>query len=128
MLQPSYYLSHTYARRTGTSSPNINYWPSIIGIGLTGFGFTTIFQAALNYIVDTFTRYAASAVAANSFLRSMFAGAFPLFIGPMYHNVGVDWASTIFGCVAVLLVPVPFIFFLYGRSIRARGQWSKASL
>ena len=120
--------SHTHPRNTGTSSPKINYWPSIIGIALTGFGFTTIFQAALNYIVDTFTRYAASAVAANTFMRSMFAGAFPLFITPMYHNIGVDWGSTIFGCVAAILVPVPFFFFWYGKSIRASGQWSKASV
>nr|ANM86350.1 putative MFS transporter [Cladonia uncialis subsp. uncialis] len=95
-----------------TSSPNISYWPSIIGIGMTGFGFTSIFQAALNYLIDTFTRYAASAVAANTFMRSVLAGAFPLFVDAMYHNIGVDWGSTIFGCVAVLLVPVPFIFFL----------------
>ena len=33
---------------------------------MTGLGFFTIFQAALNYLVDTFQRYAASAVAANS--------------------------------------------------------------
>jgi hypothetical protein len=33
---------------------------------MTGVGFFTIFQAALNYLVDTFQKYAASAVAANS--------------------------------------------------------------
>jgi hypothetical protein len=33
---------------------------------MSGVGFFTIFQAALNYLVDTFQRYAASAVAANS--------------------------------------------------------------
>lgn len=76
---------------------------------MTGLGFFTIFQAALNYLIDTFTRYGASAIAANTFLRSSFAGAFPLFIMPMYHNLGVDWATTIFACVAVLLVPVPWL-------------------
>lgn len=106
----------------------MNYWPSIIGIFFTGVGFTAIFQASLNYLVDTFTRYAASAVAANMFLRAMFAGAFPLFVGPMYHNIGVDWGNTIFGCVAVILVPVPFFFSRWGRSIRANGEWSKASV
>lgn len=38
----------------------------VIGLVLTGLGFFTIFQAALNYLVDTFQQYAASAVAANS--------------------------------------------------------------
>jgi hypothetical protein len=49
---------------------------------MLGFGFFTIFQAALNYLIDTFTRYAASAIAANTFLRSIFAAAFPLFATP----------------------------------------------
>ncbi|KAJ5195943.1 MFS multidrug transporter [Penicillium cf. viridicatum] len=108
-----------------TSSPRINYWPSIVGIALTGFGFTTIFQATLNYLVDTFTRFSASAVAANTFLRSMMAGAFPLFVLPMYQTIGVDWGTTVFGCVAALLIPVPFLFFTWGKQIRARGEWSK---
>lgn len=38
----------------------------VIGLAMTGVGFFTIFQAALNYLVDTFHKYAASAVAANS--------------------------------------------------------------
>lgn len=112
----------------GTSSAEINYWPSITSIVLVGFGFTTIFQAALNYIVDTFTRYAASSVAAATFMRSIFACAFPLFIGPLYRRIGVDWGTTVFACVAVILVPVPFIFFFCGRRIRARGHWSQLSV
>ncbi|KAM3512581.1 hypothetical protein MY11210_003756 [Beauveria gryllotalpidicola] len=111
-----------------TSSPHINYWPSIIGIALTGFGFTTIFQAALNYLVDTFTRFSASAVAANTFLRSMLAGAFPLFVLPMYHNIGVAWGTTVFACFAALLIPVPWLFFIWGKAIRSRGKWSKHSV
>lgn len=39
---------------------------------MTGLGFFTIFQAALNYLVDTFQKYAASAVAANSEFPSGF--------------------------------------------------------
>ncbi|KAF5613021.1 fluconazole resistance protein, partial [Fusarium sp. NRRL 25303] len=101
-----------------TSSPNINYWPSIIGIALTGLGFTTIFQAALGYLIDTFTRYSASAVAANTFMRSMFSGAFPLFIIPMYHKLGVNWGTTVFGCIAAALIPVPYLFFVWGKRIR----------
>ncbi|GLI74030.1 hypothetical protein PoHVEF18_002263 [Penicillium ochrochloron] len=105
-----------------TSSQHMNYWPSIIGIALTGFGFTTIFQAALNYLVDTFTRFSANVVAANTFLRSMMAGAFPLFVVPMYHNIGVNWGTTVSGCFAAILIPVPFLFFIWGRDIRARGK------
>jgi hypothetical protein len=94
---------------------------------LTGFGFTTIFQSSLQYLVDTFTRYSASAIAANTFVRSMVAGAFPLFIWPMYQKLGVDWGSTVFACISVCLVPAPFLFFKWGHQIRARGEFSKLS-
>lgn len=99
----------------------------IIGIVLTGFGFFCMFQSALNYLVDTFTRYSASAIAANTFVRSIAAGAFPLFVSPMYSKLGVNWGSTVFACVSVVLIPVPFIFFTWGERIRQRGQLSKLS-
>ena len=89
-----------------------------------GFGFFTIFQSAINYLVDTFQKYGASAIAANTFLRSVFAGAFPLFIPPMYHKLGIPWASSVFGFFSICLIPIPFIFYLYGPKIRARGKYS----
>lgn len=99
-----------------------------IGLTMLGTGFFTIFQAALNYLVDTFQAYAASAVATNTFLRSCFAGAFPLVVGPLYHNIGVGPGSSITGGFAALLIPVPFVFYFYGKRIRARSKWSKASV
>lgn len=53
-----------------------------IGAVLIGAGFLMIFQASLNYIIDTFQLYAASAVASITALRSIFAGVFPLFATP----------------------------------------------
>ena len=53
-----------------SSDPDIFWLVPCIGIAMIGFGFFTIFQAALNYLIDTFQRYAASAVAVNTFLRS----------------------------------------------------------
>lgn len=99
-----------------------------IGLALMGASFFMIFQAALNYLVDTFQRYGASAVAANTFLRSVLAGAFPLFIRPMYAGIGPNWAGTVFACVSVLLVPIPFIFWVKGKAIRRRGVWSRESV
>jgi hypothetical protein len=112
-----------------TAEPDVAHWIApVIGLFLTGCGFTQIFQGALNYLVDTFQMYAASAVAANTFLRSCFAAAFPLIVSPLYHNIGVGPGSSVFGGFAALLVPVPFVFHVYGRRIRAAGKWSKASV
>ena len=92
-----------------------------------GFGFFTIFQSALNYLIDTFQKYAASAVAANTFLRSIFAASFPLFVNPMYHHLGIPWASSIFAFFAVLLIPIPYLFFVFGKSLRKRGTFGANS-
>ncbi|KAM4055868.1 major facilitator superfamily protein [Hirsutella rhossiliensis] len=103
-----------------TAGPGVHWMAPCIGLVMLGTGFFTIFQAALNYLVDTFQTYAASAVAANTFLRSCFAGAFPLVVGPLYHNVGVGHGSSITGGLAALLIPVPFVFYVFGRRIRMR--------
>jgi hypothetical protein len=95
---------------------------------MMGFGFFTIFQAALNYLIDTFQKASASAIAANTFLRSVFAGCFPLFTSAMFHNLGVPWAASILGFISVALIPIPYLFYTYGRRIRARGKWSRDSL
>lgn len=111
-----------------TADPSIHWIAPCIGLVLLGTGFFTIFQAALNYLVDTFQAYAASAVAANTFLRSCFAGAFPLVVGPLYHNIGVGPGSSITGGFAALLIPVPFVFYKYGKRIRAKSKWSRKSV
>lgn len=111
-----------------SSDKNIFWLVPCIGIVLIGIGFATIFQSALNFLVDTFQRYAASAVAANTFLRSVFAAAFPLFITPELHNIGIGWGVSVFAFVAALLIPIPFLFFIYGKRIRARGTWSRESV
>lgn len=78
--------------------------------------------------MDTFQKYAASAVAANTFLRSCFAGAFPLVVSPLYHNVGVPWGTSIFAFFSVALIPIPFLFYHYGEALRARSKWSRGSV
>ncbi|GIZ37095.1 hypothetical protein CKM354_000055800 [Cercospora kikuchii] len=111
-----------------SSGPEVHWIVPCIGIALEGIGFFTIFQAALNYLIDTFQRYAASAVAANTALRSAFAAAFPLFISPMLHNLGIDWGVSIFGFLAVAMIPIPYCFYVFGKRIRARGEWSRESV
>ena len=107
-----------------TSSRNIHWAGQIVGTVLVGLGFFTIFQSALNYLIDTFQRYAASAIAAGTFLRSSFAVAFPLFINPMYRKLGIPWATTVFAFFALALIPIPFLFYFFGKQIRSRGKYT----
>lgn len=111
-----------------TSPKNIFWLCPVIGAASMGLGFFTIFQSSLNYLVDTFTRFSASAIAVNTFLRSIFGGTFPLFATIMYRRMGVPWASSLLGFVGMALIPIPFVLYVYGPGIRARGKWSQPSL
>jgi hypothetical protein len=107
-----------------TSDPSISWVAPCAGLVFMGFGFFTIFQAALNYLIDTFQKYSASAVAANTFLRSIFAAVFPLFVNPMFHKLGIPWASSLLGFIAIALLPIPYLFYIYGPRIRKRGKFT----
>lgn len=89
-----------------------------------GFGFFTIFQAALNYLIDTFASCAASAVAAQTFVRAIFAGSFPMFVTPMFRGLGIKWGSSVLGFLATAMIPIPFLFYFYGERIRIRGKFT----
>ena len=53
------------------------------------------------------------------------AGAgFPLFSQYMFKALGINWAGTLLGCVAVVLVPIPVIFYKYGAKIRAKSKFA----
>ena len=68
-------------------------------------------QLALQlYAIDAF-KFPASAVAAISFLRCMFAGAFPLFGEKLFAKLGLDWGVGLLG-FSVLAVGLPLILLV----------------
>lgn len=103
-----------------TSFSYIHWVVPCIGILMIGAGFITIFQGCLNYLVDSYPTYAASAIAANTFLRSVFAASFPLFAKQLFTNLGVHWGSTLIGFIALGMIPIPFALFIFGERIRKR--------
>jgi len=97
--------------------------PTLSGL-LTGFGIFTVFLQLLNYIVDAYLMFAASAIAANTFMRSLFGCVFPLFATYMFNGIGINWTMTLLGCVAALLVPLPVIFFIWGPKLRQKSKFA----
>lgn len=106
-----------------TSEPQFPWIASFIGCVAIGFGFFAIFQSALNYLVDVFGTYGASAIAANTFLRSVLSASFPLFIDQLYHRLGIGWATSCFAFFATLLIPIPFLLYSYGPFLRRRDKY-----
>ncbi|CAK4028591.1 major facilitator superfamily [Lecanosticta acicola] len=97
--------------------------PTLSGLA-TGFGIMSIFLQCLNYLIDSYLMFAASAIAANTFLRSLAGAGFPLFATQMIQGMGVNWAGTLLGCVALVLVPMPVVFYLKGHKIREKSKFA----
>lgn len=70
------------------------------------------------YLVDAFTVYAASAMAANTVFRSLAGAILPLAGPKMYETLGLGWGNTLLGFIALALCPLPVIFYIYGERIR----------
>ncbi|KAI9256884.1 major facilitator superfamily domain-containing protein [Sporodiniella umbellata] len=105
-----------------TSFPWVHWIaPTLSGIPF-GFGMVLIYYSANNYLIDCFSRYVTSALAAKVLIRSGSGAAFPLFIGQMYHGLGNQWASTLLAFVSLAIVPIPFAFYRWGAQIRAKSN------
>ncbi|KAJ5553804.1 hypothetical protein N7513_003763 [Penicillium frequentans] len=110
-----------------TNAPSIHWSVSIIAGAPFGFGMVLVFLGIMNYLIDAYTIFAASVLAANSVLRSCFGAAFPLFTTYMYNNLGIHWASCIPAFLALACVPFPFLFYKYGAAIRQRCKFAAQS-
>ncbi|KAM0304816.1 hypothetical protein ACHAPM_002931 [Fusarium culmorum] len=107
-----------------TSFDSIHWIVPIIGTVFFAWGLVLVFMALLNYLIDSYVVFAASVMAANSVIRSLFGAAFPLFTKQMYQNLGIHWASSVPAFLALACVPFPFLFFKYGRKIRMKCEYA----
>ncbi|KAG8752407.1 hypothetical protein FRC12_011991 [Ceratobasidium sp. 428] len=104
-----------------TSMPHVHWIGATIAGVPFGTAMVTVYISANSYIIDTYQRYTASAVAAKTFLRSIVGATVPLWVNQMYKGMKPQWASTLLAFLAILAMPIPFIFFHYGDRIRARS-------
>lgn len=97
--------------------------PTLAGVFLSS-SILLIFVAFLNYLTDTYLMFAASALAANTVCRSACGAASPLFTQYMFNALGVGGGGSLIGGVAILLAPIPFIFYKYGGPLRERSRFA----
>jgi multidrug resistance protein len=107
-----------------TNSPELPWAASVVASIPFGFGMVLIFLSIMNYLIDSYTIFAASVLAGNGIIRSVFGAAFPLFTKQMYDSLGIHWASSIPAFLAVACIPLPFIFYKYGAAIRKKCKYA----
>lgn len=71
-------------------------------------------------LVDTFTIYAASALASNTVVRSAFGAVLPLCGLQMYAKLGLGWGNSLLAFIAVAMIPVSLLLLKYGEMLRKK--------
>ncbi|KAK6513479.1 hypothetical protein TWF281_005103 [Arthrobotrys megalospora] len=106
-----------------TSDPSIVkpwIWSILAGIPF-GTGNCLIFIHGSNYLLNSYSIYAASAAAGNTVARSILGGVLPLVAPKMYSALSPAIAGTILAVLATVLIPIPWIFYKWGKQIRHRS-------
>ena len=132
-----------------TTYTSVHWAVGIVGTIFFGLGNVSVFIAIMNYIIDTYSLYAATAAATNSIVRALFAFALyvilslnyysyslaifmheadrsfsPLFTTKMYDHLGVQWASSIPAFLSLAFAPLPILFLKIGPALRVRSKFA----
>jgi multidrug resistance protein len=124
----------------GWTAEHKNYWiVPIIGTAFIGIGIVTAYVSSpgiawlalvpaklINpaqttsamYLVDAYTVYSASVMAASTIFRCLFGALLPLAGSDMFDALGVGWGNSVLGFISLAFLPLPFIFYFYGERIR----------
>lgn len=107
-----------------TNSPSIHWAVCMVGTAMFGFGNICVSLALVNYLVDSYAAYSASALAAATVMRSLCGAAFPLFTTYMYKGLGIHWASSVPGFLSLTCLPAPFLLSKYGPQLRRISKFA----
>ncbi|KAL8728861.1 MAG: hypothetical protein Q9166_005101 [cf. Caloplaca sp. 2 TL-2023] len=108
------------------TSQNHTHWigPNM-GVCIFATGAIAGFQSVQTYLVDAYTRFAASAIAAATVLRSLAGFGFPLFAPYMYQKLDYGWGNTLLALIAIGLgIPAPILLWTYGEKLRKKSPFA----
>lgn len=80
----------------------------------------------LNYLVDAYEIYAASANAAASCSRSLLATVLPFASTPMFASLDIAGACSVLGALSCVMCIVPFVFIWKGERLREASGFCRS--
>ncbi|KAF4816004.1 MFS transporter prlG [Colletotrichum siamense] len=103
-----------------TAQYHLHWILPIIGSAILGVGLILVMMPLHTYLIDAFTKYAASAIAAATIFRCFVGTFLPLAGEPLFDHLGLGWGSSLLGFIALLFCPVPLLLQKYGEEVRTR--------
>lgn len=96
-----------------------------LGFFVFAVGSVVCMQCMQTYVIDSYTRFAASGLAATVTLRSLAGFGFPLFAPYMYETLEYGWGNSVLGFLSVAVgLPAPFVFWGFGQRLRAVSRFA----
>jgi MFS family permease len=92
----------------------------VMGTVFVGLGQLLLYMVLQMYLIDSFTIYAASAVAAITAVRSVAGALLPLAGLSLYGSFGMGWGNSLLAVVCVPLLGVSWGLLYYGQVLRER--------
>ncbi|KAK5988383.1 Polyamine transporter 4 [Cladobotryum mycophilum] len=107
-----------------TARSDVHWISPVLALIPFNWGNMCIFSSNMVYLIDCYgSQFGASALSANALTRYVLAAALPLVTIQMYDGLTTKWAASLLGFVALALVPIPWILFAFGPSIRKRSKY-----
>ncbi|KAF2016704.1 MFS general substrate transporter [Aaosphaeria arxii CBS 175.79] len=97
-----------------TIQKGIHWIVPMLGVLVICIGLMGIMTCIQNYLIDAFPKYAASVSAALAILRSLLGALLPLSC--------IGWGNSVLGFIALGLVPIPVLLYVFGSRLRAKFQ------
>lgn len=111
-----------------TSFSTVHWIVPTIGLAMVGFGTTSVVVSIANYLIDAYSKYAASALGAVGLIENTSIAFLPLAATAMYTDLGFQWASSLLAFVSLTLVATPFAVLKWGKDIRSRSPFMKEAI
>ncbi|GFF40208.1 uncharacterized transporter C1529.01 [Aspergillus udagawae] len=101
-----------------SAEKHLHWIMPIVGTGWVAFGMLASFLPIQTYLVDAFSEHAASVTASMTVVRSLIGAFLPLAAPAMYARLGLGWGNSMLGFIALAMLPLPVVFYYYGKRIR----------
>lgn len=76
------------------------------------------FVVSIYLVGFAFSEHAASVTASATVVRSLIGAFLPLAGPAMYARLGLGWGNSMLGFIALAMLPLPVVFYYYGKTIR----------
>jgi len=106
-----------------SSYAKINFIMPLAGTLIFGIGAAFVFSSVFGFLISTYAKNAASAMAGNTLIRCAWGAGFPLFSNAMYVNLGPVGATGLLAGLTALMIPIPFVIYRIGPRLRETSKF-----